>query len=201
MNKITKILTWSAGVTLLLGLYFAGNIKGYYRFKELCEQEGGLRLYQPLERGVGWLSDGNHISNAAGMIYYDAVAFIRYRNKEDGQWYDVYRAKRLKVSDPGYLQQPADFRKPVIYQRKWSNKEMPGETRMGITKSEFFDLRTKQLVASYTLLAYSQFDQDKTILAAPSGMACPIGGGGTDPRTGKTIPSHQTLAIESIFKK
>ncbi len=201
MNKITKILTWSAGVILLLGLYFADNIKGYYRFKKLCEQEGGLRLYQPLERDVGWLSDGDSITEAASMTYLEAVAFMRYRNKEDGQWYDVYRVKRLKVSDLGYAQRPADLSKPVVYQRKWSTKEIPNEIRMGITKEEFFDLRTKKLVASYTLLGYSQFDQDKTILAAPSGIACPIGGGGTDPRTGKTIPSHQTLAIESIFKK
>jgi hypothetical protein len=153
-----------------------------------------------LERDVGWLADGDDINRARHMIGFDAVAFVRYRNAADGQWYDLYRAKRLEVRDPGYAQQPADLSKPVLYQHKWSTKDFPNETRMSITKTEFIDLRTKQVVATYTEYGYSHFDTKKMGVGA-SGVECPELNGGTDPKTGKAIPTCPELAIKSIFKQ
>jgi hypothetical protein len=201
VKLLLKIVAWPVGISLLLAVYFADNIKGYYRFKELCVAQSGLKVYQPLERNVGWFVEGGHLENAGLLTRLAAVDFVRYRSATDGQWYDVYRAKRLKVGDPDYAQQPADLSKPVVYQRKWSTKELPTEVRVGITKTEFIDLRTNQIVASYTELGYSKFNPQNTLLAAPSGIGCPEQGGGTDPKTGKEIPSHATLAITSIFKR
>ena len=197
--RLLKLAIWPLAAALVIGLYFAGNIKGYYRFKELCAKEAGLKVHQPLERGVGWLAEGS-LSSAATMTYYDAVAFVRYRNQKDGQWYDVYRAKRLEVADLAYAEQPADLGKSVVYQRKWSTRPLPEETRMGITREEFIDLRTNQIAASYTQLGYSKFNPDNTLLAAPSGIGCPEQGGGTDPKTGKRILTNAELAIISMFK-
>ena len=199
--RLLKLAIWPLAAALVIGLYFAGNIKGYYRFKELCAKEAGLKVYQPLERGVGWLDDGRRIYDAGPMTHEDAVAFVRYRNEEDGQWYDVYRTQRVKVGDDPFAQQPADLSKPVIYQRRWSTNKLPNEVRMGITKNEFIDLRTNQTAATYTQLGYSKFNPENTLLAAPSGIGCPEQGGGTDPKTGKAIPSHFTLTIKSIFKQ
>ena len=200
--RLLKLAVWPLALILLVALYFADNIRGYYRFKELCATEAGLKVYQPLERGVGWLTEGR-LQDAGAMTHLDAVAFVRYRNSEDGHWYDVYRVARRKVGDDDYAQQPADLGKPVMYQRKWSTKPLPNESRMGITKDEFIDLRTNQIVATYTELGYSKFNPQTTLLAAPSGVGCPddYNRGRTDPKTGKEISSERTLAIASIFNK
>jgi hypothetical protein len=199
MRKVFKILVWPVCIALAIGLFFADNIKGYYRFKELCATEAGLKVYQPLERDVGWFADGD-IYSAIPMTSYDAVAFVRYHNTNEDKWYDVHRAKRLKVSDLDYTQQPADLSKPVVYQSRVINHhDLPNEVRMGAQVTEFIDLRVNQLVASYTILGYSKFNPQNTLLAAPSGIGCPEQGGGIDPKTGKQLPTHKRLAISSIF--
>lgn len=197
-----KTMIWPIGFLLLLSLYFADNIKGYYRFKELCAKEAGLKVYQPLERDVGWFEASGNLGSVVYMTAYPAVAFVRYQNAKDGQWYDIYRAKRLKVGDPGYTQQPADLSKPVVYQSRVINiHDLPNEVRIGSQIMEFIDLRTNQRVASYTILGYSKFNPENTLLAAPSGEGCPDQAWATDPKTGKKTPSHREIAISSMFIK
>ena len=58
MNSLIKFTIWVTAFVVLVGLYFASNIYGYYRFKSICAKEGGLKVYQPLQKGVGWLQGG-----------------------------------------------------------------------------------------------------------------------------------------------
>ena len=39
MKLMSKLLAWLAGTAMLTGLYFSDNIRGYYRFKEICEKK------------------------------------------------------------------------------------------------------------------------------------------------------------------
>lgn len=197
LKRKLKPFLWPIAITLLLGWYFADNFKGYYRFKALCSEQGGLKVYQPLERDVGWFEEDGRM-NEAYMLNFEAVAFIRYHNEAEGHWYDVYRSQKLKVGDAGFAQQPADLNKPVVYQRKWSGKDMPNEIRLGISTEEFIDLRTSEVVVTYTQLGYRPFE--KGLFGGHGGMGCPELGGGTDPKTGKRILSNGELAVLSAFK-
>ena len=202
VKSLLKFLAWPVGIALLLTLYFADNIKGYYRFKELCVAQAGLKVYQPLERNVGWLVDGGRLYDTQYIDSFEAVAFVRYRNAEDGKWYDVYRAPKINDGRDGYAQQPADLSKPVVYKSRVINiYDLPNEVRMGSQIMEFIDLRTNKLAASYTELGYSKFNREKTLLAAPSGEVCPDQFWMIDPKTGKQTPSHQELAISSMFNQ
>ena len=44
---------------LFIGLYFFDNIKGYYHFTQYCKNEGGLKIYEKLEKGLGMMDDDN----------------------------------------------------------------------------------------------------------------------------------------------
>lgn len=199
MRRISKILVWPAGIALAIGLYFSDNVRGYYRFKEICAKDAGLHVYQPLERNVGWMVSGGRMYDAGFMAEFKEVAFVRYHNAEDGNWYDVYRAPKLKVGDLGIAQQPADLSKPVVYEFKIVQKDLEDEVRMGATIREFIDLRNSSLVATYKVFSYGKFNPDNTILAAPSGEACPDDVIRTDPTTGKYFPMKIDLAISTMF--
>src|SRR5437868_10592772 len=71
-----KFLIFISIIFLSIFAFFFSNIKGYYRFKQYCEAEGGLRVYEPLERNVGWAAkDKEH---AAFTSVLDSVGFVRY---------------------------------------------------------------------------------------------------------------------------
>ena len=129
LKRKLKPFLWPIAITLLLGWYFADNFKGYYRFKALCSEQGGLKVYQPLERDVGWFTDRS-FNDARYMASFEAVAFVRYRDKDDGLWYDLYRDATYRTpmnkgNNTGYRPDPADMSKPVIYQRIWTTKKCP----------------------------------------------------------------------------
>lgn len=199
MSRSLKFLTWALGVVLFIGLYFSGNIRGYYRFKEICEMQAGLHVYQPLERNVGWTVRGGRVEDTGMPVYINEVAFVRYRNEKDGNLYDVYRVPKLKVGDPGYAQQPADMSRAVLYEYKSVHKDLKDEVRMGAWVMEFIDLRTSKIAATYSEFSYSKFNPNNTILGAGSGEFCPDNVIRTDPKTGKYLPMKRDLAISSMF--
>lgn len=202
MKSVFKILVWPIGIALAIALFFADNIRGYYRFKEICARDAGLHVYQPLERNVGWTVSGGRMDDTGFMVQFNEVAFVRYHDEKDGNWYDVYRVPKLKVGDGGYARQPVDVSKSPVYKYEVQLiHDLPGEIRMGATHSDITDLRTGTLAARYSEFGYSKFELRNTILAAPSGEGCPESFSQTDPKTGKPIPSKMTLALISAFAK
>jgi hypothetical protein len=107
-------LIWCGSIVLGLGLLFAENIWGYYRFKTVCAAQGGMHANQSLERNVGWMVRGGHISDARPPLRFDAVKFVRYRNEKDNLLYDVYRQERHAVTDPDYVETAANLNEPVV---------------------------------------------------------------------------------------
>lgn len=132
-------------------------------------------------------------------LVYSEVAFVRYRNEQDGQLYDVYRVPKLKVGDDSLAQQPADLSKSVIYEYRWQHAVLKEELRMSTTLYEVIDLRTSKNAATYKKFGYSKFDRDRTLFAAPSGGACPEDIPQTDINTGKLLPLKRDLAFHSMF--
>ena len=202
MKRLLKLTAWPVGIALLIGLYFLDNIRGYYRFKEICEKEAGLHVYQPLDRNVGWSVTEGRIEATGFPVGFNEVAFVRYRKEKDGNLYDVYRVPKLKVGDPGYAEQLADGSKAVVYQYHVQLiHDLPNEIRMGANHYEITDLRTAQLAVRYSGFGYSKFNPDRTILGAPSGEGCPDDIAVRDPKTGKTLPSKIQIALVSAFNR
>lgn len=201
MSRALKFVIWPLSVALLMGLYFLDNIRGYYRFKEICEKDAGLHIYRPLERNVGWTVSGGKIYGTGFVVQFNEVAFVRYRNEKDGNLYDVFRAPKLKVGDPGYAQQPADVSKAAVYKFDVQTIDLPNEVRLGAQHFDVTDLRSGKAAARYSRFSYGKFNPDNTILGAPSGESCPEDFAKTDPKTGRSVPSKMVLAFISAFTK
>lgn len=96
-----------AGVFLLIFGWWISDIPiGYYQFKRMCEEEGGLRSNTQVKSGEGWLV--KYESDARDIVSrYSTVPFARYR-ADDGIWRDV----RYKGGNPGWSESytitPAD---------------------------------------------------------------------------------------------
>jgi hypothetical protein len=172
MRSVAKALVWIVGgwvlVAGLVALYFADNIRGYYRFRQYCEQEGGLRVMALLEPGVGWTADRLYATTPALL---PQVAFVRFTGK-DGTRLDMKYVGGHPGREASYRIERADPAKQVVYQWMYINESLPSELRLGRSGYKIFDLRNNRLVATYYYFGYSKFDQDKTILAAPSGESC-----------------------------
>lgn len=192
MKTALKTIGYISIIPLLIGLYFFDNIKGYYRFKELCGQEKQLVVKSKLERDVGWQLD---LGKRTPRIYALQIAglphvkFVRFKDFDDRQLYDAYYVGRTeRVADGNdprnrsdwehdYEVLPAEFKNPTIYQWQSFEEDLPNELRMSQAGYRFTDLRTKQVVVSFTQLGYSKFDRNHTLLDAPSGEVCGVDDG------------------------
>jgi hypothetical protein len=201
LKALLSIPVLIVSIALVISLYFAENIWGYYRFKVMCAKESGLKIYQPLEPNSGWWVNGGSVYDAIVLVSFKEVAFIRYRDKKDGNLYDVYSTPRQKISDEGYARKLADMSQQVLYEYKYSNPRLENEIRMSIVLEEFIDLSTSKVMARYQGFTHSKFNPDNTLLGANSGEQCPEDLPLVDFNTGKRIPMKRDLAISSIFIK
>lgn len=79
MKAVAKFCGIVLAIFLLVVWFFFDNIKGYYTFKEYCEKEGGLTVYEPLEMNVGWLAKDE--TDARFTTSLDNVGYVRYLGK------------------------------------------------------------------------------------------------------------------------
>lgn len=156
----------------LVGLYFSDNIRGYYRFREVCQKQAGLHVFSTLQKDVGWWTNAGDISGAITAAISERVAFVRYKDRRDGLLYDVYFRGGNRGNSDSYGRSPADSSKELRYGWIFVNERIPDETRLSRTGYDITDLRTHQLAAHFYHFGYSKFNQDRTLLAAPSGEAC-----------------------------
>jgi hypothetical protein len=164
--RLVAISLVVAGVMLA---YFSDNIRGYYRFKGLCETEGGLRVLHPLRRGVGWLGrKGDH-----SLAAFPDVAFLRYR---DGAEFDVRYRSGLVSDERSYDTSPAHKDNEVTYELRWISESLPNEVRATRSCYEVREITTGVVMLRWCQIGYSTFRQDRTLLAAPSGQACYFAG-------------------------
>lgn len=157
MKSWVKLIIYISIVPLLTMLYFFDNIRGYYRFKELCQQEKQLVITSKLERDVGWQVDlrkmvtSDYAAQIAALPY---IKFVRFRNWKDHELYDVqYVGTIPRVADGGHALsrmnrqevfnvQPANLKNQVIYQWADFNETLSAEVRMSNGGYRFTDLRT-----------------------------------------------------------
>ncbi|KQV96606.1 MULTISPECIES: hypothetical protein [unclassified Roseateles] len=194
-------LIWCGSVVLAVGLLFADNLWGYYRFKTVCAAQGGMHGNQLLERDAGWMVREGHVASVRYPLSFEAVKFVRYRNEQDGLTYDVYRQEKHTVTDPGYVETAANLNEPVFYEHRFRLEDVPNELRLRSSSHEVIDLRTSEVIASYRTFLFSQFEQSRTLLAAPSLVHCPDDTLRIDPKTGKNMPGLMDQAFASLFKK
>lgn len=168
-----KALSIFFGILLAIALtilwYFSDNIKGYYTFKEYCEKEGGLRVYEPLEKNVGWLADDKYSARAASLL--GDIDFVRYTDK-NGVAYDVKYLGGDPQKDSSFSVVVSDSEKTVKYQWNRIFKKIPNELRLSFSGYEVINFENKNTSVRYYTISYSRFDRARTILDAPSTIRC-----------------------------
>lgn len=168
MRRVVKIALVVLAVPVAVLAYFAPNVHGYYRFKHFCETEGGLRIHHKLQKGVAWQA-ANHRGNSS-IASHGTVPFIRvHRN---GQLLDVRYRGGPPDYDRSYDVVPADLAVSPGYEIGFVNERLPDELRLGRSGYEVREIKTGRLMVRWYQFGYGRFDQDRTLLAAPSGIFC-----------------------------
>ncbi len=188
-----KLLIITGMVFLSIFAFFFGNIKGYYRFKQYCEVEGGLRVYEPLEKNVGWLAQDEYAAKQAA--FFSGVGFVRYTDKANGKTYDVKYIGGKPQRDESYIKEDSNEAQVVRYVWKFIDLPISNELRLSRSGYEVFDSNKNQLAVSFYMIGYSILDPIYTILGSPSGQFCFHEGG----RSMDDLPLS-LKAISSAFK-
>jgi hypothetical protein len=169
-NYFSKKMLIIAAIPLLIMIYFFDNIKGQYRFMQYCKSEGGLRVYEYLEKGAGWLAKDEAYARAAALI--DGVGFVRFFDKKENGYFDIRYTGGNPQREESFDKKPSDTSKKTRYLWRIDVGQLSGELRLSRTNYEVFDVSGNDLMVGYYGFAYSQFDQNKSFLGAPSGVSC-----------------------------
>ena len=154
-------------ITLTILWYFSENIKGYYKFKEYCEKEGGLTVYEPLEKNVGWWAkDENDARQTVGLEY---VGFVRYKDGDQIVDLTVVGSKEKLTLD--FLERPADMSKSVFYQLKIESTKGEGGLSPGKLSYKIFSLDNKKLV-EFNQFFYGFFNSEKMPMNVNQNFSC-----------------------------
>jgi hypothetical protein len=177
-SKFTLVLVGiPLAIMLSIASYFSSNIHGYFRFQHYCSSEGGLRVFEPLEKNVGWWAKDYNDAHVAAQLKY--VAFARYKDEKDGVTYDLRYLGGDPQYDKAFEKIPADESKPLIYKWRYVAEDVPNELRLGRSGYEVLDFKNERILARFHMFGYSAFDPSNTILGAPSGIGCFHEGGAT----------------------
>lgn len=180
MKEWLKIIGYISIIPLLIGLYFFDNIRGYYRFQALCDIEKSKQVIGKVEPNQGWIFEFTNRGNpetsawlADNVASIPNVKYVRFQDYEDHQTYDMRYIGGHPTLKNSYEIGPADLSiQPRYLWRQIVNEEFPDELRTGRAGVQIVDLTTNKIVVNFTHIYYGTFDQDKTLLAAPSGNVC-----------------------------
>lgn len=167
MRRVVKVALVVLAVPLAVLAYFAPNIHGYYRFKQVCEAEGGLRIHHKLQKGVPWQTNSYGRYSVAS---HGVVPFVRVIR--DGQLLDMRYRAGPTGDDRSYDVVPADLSVSPTYELKLVSERLPDELRLGRFGYEVREIATGRLMVRWYQLGYGLFEQDRTLLAAPSDISC-----------------------------
>lgn len=179
MGKKSIWLGCIGGIALALGLYHLDTILGRLKFKALCKTEAGPRIFDKVEKNVGWFVaeplDG--LYSYRSPFQFEHVAFVRWQNKT-GEQFDVYRNPGFKnmpfPKNPKdeFILTPPDASKPVRYQYVFERIAFSDDDRFGRDQEKIVDLKSGAVVASFTQFAYQWTSPERVILNAPTGDSC-----------------------------
>ncbi len=161
-----KFLIIISVVFLSVFAFFFGNIKGYYHFKQYCELEGGLKVYEPLTKNFGWLAEDKGLAESAAML--SGVSFARYSDKYDNASYDIRYLGGDIRNDSSYKIEPASSELDISYLLKSETYYLDENKRLKkIEYSIFNSLNSK--VAVYRNFFYSK---QSGALGGPDWISC-----------------------------
>lgn len=179
MKPLIKLIVIVSTIPLLIGMYFFDNIKGYLRFKQYCANEGGLHIYEPLEKNVGWWAKDKYDARVAALLKY--VDFVRYFDEKDGVSYDLRYLGGSPQRDSSFEKVLSDESKRVLYKWQYINEVVPNELRLRKYGKKISNMNTNKNIVSYINFGYEKLDRDDTILDMPSEQYCiPVKIGKTD---------------------
>lgn len=197
IRKISQILAWHVGIALVIGLYFSDNIRGYYRFKEICAKDAGLRVYEPLQKNEGWQTSAPNADSHAGYLlsYYPGISYVRYLD-DGGVLRDLKRTDEKKARwDSGFRPQPIDESSQPQYAYDEEFKEVAGEVRMNKRTSKVTNIQSGKIVVTYQDFTYRLFNPD---WGSSGGSAC---SGLNRDDLSKAPNDSKERAIQSAFTK
>jgi len=166
----------SLGLVLCLVFVFLSYAVEYYggqqKFESLCASQGGARVFQRLEKNLGWTVDeaydGRHHEEFRRPFSFGHIAFVRVPDKKE-VWFDA-------VPDPErpgkFLMTPADPARSVRYRYRYKRLNFPDDERFGGSRENIIDLATGKSVASFTIIYYQWAKPENTILHAPTSQSC-----------------------------
>jgi hypothetical protein len=185
MKPWIKNILYIIIIPLLMGMFFFDNIRGYYRFKQLCAIEKNKQLINKVEPNQGWiLNDGVPSSkwDAFRVASLPYVKYVRYLDYKDKQLYDVrYFGDKEPAKNPitknssyeeFYDMKLAHPNEKPVYAWKEIQEKFPNELRTSRYGDQVIDLRTNNVVINLTNIGYGLFDRNHTLLDAPSGNTC-----------------------------
>jgi hypothetical protein len=195
MQFLNRKLFWLLAACLAIPVYFSSNIWGYYRFKQMCSKEGGLKIIEPLEKGVGWRArtecsdckegyrDQNHYPTLNG------IAFLRFQDEKNGELTDMVL---IPPSQPRgqYTEKrnPADLSKAVVYEYRDIRKKLKDEIRLNSSEFQVVDLRSGKIVVTNKNFSYNF-----------TSYVWGVGGGGCS-QVLNTEPISDSEALTKAFK-
>lgn len=158
VKKFLLLLMWPIGLVLATALYFSSNIRGYYRFKEICSIDAGLRVYVPLRRDVGW--NASELDAPILLYFYEEIHFVRHST--DGHTFkDLVRTSdRSSTSDNGFRAIPLDSSKQPTYNYQTVLENVANETRMYKRGAIVTEVATGKVVATFQDYVYRIFEPD-----------------------------------------
>lgn len=166
-----KSLLWIGALLLAPVVYNLDAIAGQWKFNKMCREEGGPKFYAPVEKDVGWEVEGHGTNDYQGPFVFEYVAFVRYENS-DGKRFDVRKDGWLGPYQPKYIFSSVNEAIPVRYAYRYVSAWFTDDPRFSKTQIEVFDIRKKQVVASYTEFSYSWTKPERVLLSAPTAAGC-----------------------------
>jgi len=192
MKLPSKTVITLISIPVLILLFFSSNIYGYFRFKHYCSTEGGLRVYEKLERNVGWWAKDKYDARTVALL--DGVGFVRYTDQKDGQTYDIKYIGGDPQDDSSFERKFADEARLLLYRWKYINYRIPEELRLGRHGYEVLNINNDRVLVNYYMFGYSKFERSHTLFDAPSGVGC------FDEKSVNDEPSLWRKELNTAFK-
>ena len=172
MNKktIRMLIGIPTGIALLISLIFFENIKGYFRFQWYCSNEGGLKVYEKLEKNVGWISKDKH--DARVIAQQNHIGFSLYKDKE-GNLVNVIYKNGNPSSFKSYDFVQYDGGNDPRYEYKRSHERLNRNEEIRLYKGSYVvvDRKSGNPAIQFSKFAYSFFDKNNVLLASPGGRS------------------------------
>ncbi|MCD0418748.1 hypothetical protein LOC51_16155 [Rubrivivax sp. JA1024] len=154
-----------------VAIYNLDAIVGQIKFNDLCKREGGPRFLAQVEMDQGWTVEANSRYSYQSPFHFGHVAFVRYKDKT-GAERDVTLAPQEPGKRPEFTFSVVDASRTVRYRYSYHLETFPDDDRFSKATKRVTDLRTGQVVASYTSFMFSWTKPERVLLAAPTGQGC-----------------------------